>query len=116
MAYQLLKGVGQEGESEPTERFLAFIRWFPTSLCRLSLPRQREDHEALKVVHQIFQPNLRSSPDDANGANQLAAHGRHLVTKDMFDAGSNAGAASVAGFLLSRQRRIARPFVVNLGA
>jgi len=38
------------------------------------------------------------------------------MAKDMFDAGSNARAASVVGLSLSGQGLVARPLVVNLGA
>lgn len=89
----------------------------PFSLLGHLLPTGgREEQHPLKIIGQILEPALCSSPDHANGSNELAAHRHHLVAKDMFDANLRSRSMPIALFLLSRQRLVPVAFFLNVGA
>lgn len=76
--------------------------------------RDREEQHSLEVIDQILEPDLCSSPDHPNRSNELAAHRRHLVAEDMFDANSRPRSTPIPLFLLRRQGLVPIPFFLNV--
>ena len=74
----------------------------------------RKEQHPLKVIDQIFEPDLGSSPDYPNRSNELAAPRRHLVAEDMLDANSRPRSTPIPRFLLRRQRLVPIAFFLNV--
>lgn len=70
----------------------------------------------MEIIREILHPNLETSSNQPNSANQLATHRGDLMAEDMFDARANTRAASVVRLLLCRQGFIAIPLAMNLRA
>lgn len=72
-----------------------------------------EKDEPLKVVHQVFQSDFGADAHRADGSEERALSGRHLMRKHIFDARTYAGPAPIHRLLLCRERRVPIPFPMN---
>ena len=70
----------------------------------------------MEIIREILQPNLEASSNESNRSNEFAAHRSDLMAEDMFDAGANARPGPVVAVLLSGQRLVPIPFMMDLRA
>lgn len=74
----------------------------------------REKQHPFKVIDQIFEPDLGSSPDQPHRSNKLPAHRRHLVVEDMLNGKARPRSTSVSCSLLRRQGLVPIAFFLNV--
>src|SRR5215217_570320 len=84
-------------------------RWaFPPPGALRRLCRHAFEHaEAAHVIDQVLHPDLRLGADQADGADQFAAHDVRLVGEHVLDPGAHARAGGVAPLLARGERPVA---------